>query len=66
MKVGDLIKLRVDGSYGIITARHNTSKQGAEWQYVVLWNPPSRYKYRRNGGRIWHKNELEVIDEVGG
>mgnify|MGYP003145522808 CR=1 FL=1 len=65
MKVGDLVRLRVGDSYGIITARYTTLKRDSEWQYFVLWNPPRRYKNRRSGGRIWHKNELEVISEVG-
>ena len=63
MKVGDLIRLRVDGSYGIITAKYNSYVWGTGCQYTVLWNPPSRYKGRRNGGVIWYENELEVISE---
>jgi len=66
VKVGDLVRLRVNGSYGIITARCNRHvlNTNTECKYTVLWNPPIRYKNRRSSGRIWYENELEVISEL--
>ena len=63
MKVGDLVRLRAGGSYGIIIAKHNNPEWNAGWEYTVLWNAPNRYQDRRNGGRIWYENELEVVSE---